>query len=120
MNKGDTPGRIAAVFDFARPESREVLRKVVGSENVAQFDTPGKPLAVLLVDNLDGETGRLAFASIHELVDFYRARLRANVALQPHQRVQFVLRDVAPALVEALRFATQALTLELQSPGGTA
>jgi hypothetical protein len=120
MNNGKPPGRIAAVFDFARPESREVLRKVVGSENVAQFNTPGKPLVVLVVDNLEGESARLAFEGEPQLIEFYRATLRANTQLEPPQRVQFVLRDLAPSLVDALRAAGQSLALELQPPSGSA
>jgi hypothetical protein len=120
MNNGKPPGRIAAVFDLGRPESREVLRKVVGSENVAQFNAPGKPLVVLVVDNLDGETARLAFDGEPQLIEFYRATLKANVRLEPQRRVQFVLRDLAPSLVDALREAGQSLALELQPPSGSA
>jgi hypothetical protein len=120
MNDGKPPGRLAAVFDFGRPQSREVLRQMVGAANVAQFDTPGKPLVVLVVDDLDGGIVRLAFEGEPQLIEFYRATLRTNVKLQPQRRVQFVLRDVAPALVEALRDAGKALALELQLPDGAA
>lgn len=125
MNKGPAArGTIAAVFDLTQPASLEALRRVVGEENVAQFGRPGKPLVVLVVEGQqegqDAELTRLAFEGEDDLLKFYLSTLRANTKLAQRQRVQFVLRDLAPELEETLRQATRDLALELQGPQGSA
>jgi hypothetical protein len=103
----------AAVFDLRRRASCEALIKVVGIENAAQFDSPEKPLVVLVVEGPDGDTSRLVFEDEERLLGFYLATLRINVKLEPQRRVQFVLRDLAPTLEDTLRQATQELAREL-------
>jgi hypothetical protein len=129
LNDGPaTRGSIAAVFDLTRPASLEALRRVVGEENVGQFGRPGKPLVVLVVEGQQegqqegehGELARLAFEGADELLKFYLSTLRANTKLAQRQRVQFVLRDLAPELEETLRQATRDLAVELQGPQGSA
>jgi hypothetical protein len=105
--------RIAAVFDLRRAASCEALIKVVGLENTAQFESPNKPFVVLVVEGPQGEPSRLAFEDEERLLGFYLATLRINAKLEPQRRVQFVLRDLAPKLEEAVRQATQDLAREL-------
>jgi hypothetical protein len=103
---------IAAVFDLRRPGSREALRKVLGTENLPQFEAPNQPFAVLVVEGPDGETSRLAFEDEGRLLGFYLATLRINAKLEPQRRVQFVLRDLAPTLEDTVRRATEDLARE--------
>jgi hypothetical protein len=103
---------IAAVFDLRRAASREVLSKVVGSENVPQFDAMNQPIVVLAIEGPDGKPSRLGFADEAGFLGFYLATLRTNAQLEPQQRVQFVLRDLAPAFEDAVRRATQELARE--------
>ncbi len=110
------PRPVAAVFDLRRPASIEALRRVIGPENVRQFEDPEKPLVVLVLNGPGGEVERLAFAGESQLREFYLATLRINVKLAQERRIQFVLRDLAPALEEDLRRATQDLALELKGP----
>jgi hypothetical protein len=104
---------IAAVFDLRRRASCEALIKVVGIENAVQFDSPEKPLVVLVIEAPDGAPSRLVFEDEERLLGFYLATLRINVKLEPQRRVQFVLRDLAPTLEDRLRQATQELGREL-------
>ncbi|HEY6456160.1 MAG TPA: hypothetical protein VIY90_12875 [Steroidobacteraceae bacterium] len=114
MNSEATSQRtVAAVFDLRRAGSREVLRKVVGMENVPQFEAPNQPFVVLVAGGPDGEFSRLAFEDEERLLGFYLATLRINAKLEPHRRVQFVLRDLAPAFEDTVREATQELAREL-------
>jgi hypothetical protein len=107
---------IAAVFDLRLPASREALRKVVGVENVPQFEASDRPLVVLIVEAPHGKLSRLAFEDEERLLEFYLATLRANTQLEPQDRVQFVLRDVAPTLEDSVRQATQELVREFAGP----
>ncbi len=113
-----SPGQrpVAAVFDLRRPASIEALRKVMGPENVKQFEDPAKPFVVLVLNGPGGEAERLAFAGETQLREFYLATLRINVKLAPERRIQFVLRDLAPAFEDDLRQATQDLALEFRGP----
>ena len=104
---------IAAVFDLRRPASREVLSKVVGSENVPQFDAMKQPIVVLAIEAPNGKPSRLGFADEAGFLDFYLTTLRTNAQLEPQRRVQFVLRDLAPTFEDTLRQATQELAREL-------
>jgi hypothetical protein len=88
------------------------LRKVVGIENVPQFEAPNQPFVVLVVGGPDGEPARLAFEDEDQLLGFYLATLRTNTKLEPQRRVQFVLRDLAPTLEDTVREATQGLARE--------
>ena len=103
---------IAAVFDLRLPASREALRKVVGTENVPQFEASNQPLVVLIVEAPHGKLARMAFADEERLLEFYLTTLRANTQLAPQDRVQFVLRDVAPTLEVAVSQATRELARE--------
>jgi hypothetical protein len=107
---------IAAVFDLRLPASREALRKVVGLENVPQFEASNRPLVVLIVEAPHGKLARLAFEDEDRLLEFYLATLRANTKLDPQDQVQFMLRDVAPALEDSVRQATQELAREFAGP----
>jgi hypothetical protein len=103
---------IAAVFDLRLSASREALRKVIGMENVPQFEASNQPLVVLIIEAPHGKLARLAFEDEARLLEFYRTTLRANTKLEPQDRVQFVLRDVAPTLEDSVRQATQVLARE--------
>jgi hypothetical protein len=103
---------IAAVFDLRRPASREVLGKVVGSENVPQFDAMNQPIVVLAIEAVNGKPSRLGFADEAAFLGFYLATLRTNAQLEPQRRVQFVLRDLAPTFEDAVRKATHELARE--------
>ncbi|HEY4340691.1 MAG TPA: hypothetical protein VGM97_12170 [Steroidobacteraceae bacterium] len=103
---------IAAVFDLRQPASRETLRKVVGIENVPQFEAMNHPFVVLVIAAPHGNPSRLSFENEERFLDFYLATLRTNATLEPQQRVQFVLRDLAPMFEDALRKATQDLVRE--------
>jgi hypothetical protein len=107
---------VAAVFDLRRPASCNALIKVVGIENAPQFDSPTKPFVVLVVEGPDGDPSRIVFEDEERLLGFYLATLRINAKLEPQQRVQFVLRDLAPTFEETLRQATQELARELAGP----
>ncbi len=107
------PQRIAAVFDLRRPASRRALIKVVGAASALQFDSPGKPFVILVIEGPDAEASRLAFESEEQILDFYRSTLRINTKLERAKRVQFVLRDVSPEFEETIRQATEELTREL-------
>lgn len=113
-----SPGQrpVAAVFDLRRPASIEALRRVVGPENVKQFEDPAKPFVVLVINGPGGEAERLAFVGETQLREFYLATLRINVKLAQERRVQFVLRDLAPEFEDDLRRATQDLALEIAGP----
>jgi hypothetical protein len=114
MNTDATSRRtIAAVFDLRRPASCKALITVVGIESAPQFDSPDKPFVVLVVEGPNGNPSRLVFEDEERLLGFYLATLRINAKLEPQQRVQFVLRDLAPTLEERIREATQELAREL-------
>lgn len=104
---------IAAVFDLRRPASREALRKVVGVENVPQFAALKQPFVVLVADGPEGGYSRMGFEDEARLLGFYLATLRVNAKLEPQRRVQFVLRDLAPAFEHSVRQATRDLAREL-------
>jgi hypothetical protein len=103
---------IAAVFDLRQPASRETLRKVVGIENVPQFEAMNQPFVVLVIEAPHGNSSRLGFEDEGRFLEFYLDTLRTNATLEPQQRVQFVLRDLAPMFEGTLRKATQDLARE--------
>ncbi len=103
---------VAIVFDLRRPASREALGNVVGSKNVAQFEAPNQPFVVLVLDGPERSPSRLAFEDEERLLGFYLATLRNNTKVEPQQRVQFVLRDLAPTFEDTVRQATQELARE--------
>jgi hypothetical protein len=111
-------GRIAAVFDLNQPASRDALAKVVGIENVPNVIEQGKSFVVLVVEAPQGESVRLAFDGETEFLNFYLSTLKINAKLEQPLRVQFVLRDLAPAFEETLRQATRDLAAEIAGPQG--
>jgi hypothetical protein len=121
MNSGNPIEHpIAAVFDLRQPASLEAMRKVAGAEKATQFEQPGKPLVVLVLYRPDVNFARIAFENESQLLAYYLITLRGNAMLEPRRRVQFVLRDLAPDLENALRQATQELARELGGSAGPA
>jgi hypothetical protein len=113
------PRPVAAVFDYRLPESLHTLRKAVGESNLRRFAVPGKPF-VVIVTGAPGGDARLAFEDEAQLLKFYLSTLRINVTLEPQRRVQFLLRDLAPAFVDTVREATAQLARELDVAAGPA
>jgi len=111
-------GPVAAVFDLNQPASCVALADVVGVENLPRIIERAKPFVVLILEGPEGESAHLAFEDESQFLHFYLSTLRVNATLEQRRRIQFVLRDLAPAFEETLRQATRDLAQVTGAPAG--